>query len=60
MSLSQGTPTRLSGAAVASALQDMVDGSQQNWLVRRTDTGPQTVNISGQLVVEFDLNTPPN
>jgi hypothetical protein len=60
MSLSQGTPTRLSGAAVASALQDMVDGAQQNWLVRRTDTGPQTVNISGQLVVEFDLNTPPN
>jgi hypothetical protein len=60
MSLSQGAPTQLSGSALASALQAMVDGAQQNVLLQRTDSGPQTVNISGQLVIEFDLNGPPN
>jgi hypothetical protein len=60
MSLSQGVPARLSGADLASALQSMVDGAQQNILVRRTDSGPQTVNISGQLVIEFDLADTPN
>ncbi len=60
MALSQGTPAQLGGSAVAAALQTMVDGAPQNFLLQRTDSGPQTVNVSGQLVIEFDLIGPPN
>jgi hypothetical protein len=60
LNLVQNTPVQLSGVAVAAALQAMVDGAEQNIMVRRLDSGSQTVQISGRLVVEFDLVSPPN
>ena len=50
----------ISGSAVTVGLQAMVDGAQQNFLIRRSDTGNQTIWITGTVVMEFDLNTPPN
>ncbi len=60
LTLTADVPTTLSNAALQSALQTMVDGGVQNFIVRRTDTGNETINITGQLRVEFDLNSPPN
>jgi hypothetical protein len=60
MSLSQGAPAQFSGGGLASALQAMVDGAEMNLLLQRTDNGPQTVSVTGRLVVEFDLSSPPN
>jgi len=45
---------------MAEALQAMTDGAEQNFLIRRGDAGPQTVGVAGRLVVEFDLDNPPN
>ena len=58
--LTAGTPGNLSGAALTSALQAMVDGAEQNFLVRRVDTDVLGVVIESQLFIEFDLDTPPN
>jgi len=58
--LGAGETGEISGEDVASAFQDMVDGAEQNFLVRRTDTGPETITITGEIIVEFDLDTPPN
>jgi hypothetical protein len=60
LALSAGVAGSLSGPAVTAAVQAMVDGAPPNWLVRRADTGSETVTITGELVVEFELNTPPN
>jgi len=30
------------------------------FLIRRSDTGPETIAITGRAVVDFDLNPPPN
>jgi len=60
LDLAADSPGQLSGSAMASALQAMVDGEEQNFLIRRSDTGPQTVSIEAELVVEFDLESPPN
>ena len=51
---------QLSNAALTTAVQAMIDGAEQNFLVRRSDTGYETIGISGELIVEFDLDTPPN
>jgi len=50
----------ITGAGVAAALQEIVDGAEQNFMVRRSDTGLETVGITGRLRIEFDLNVPPN
>ncbi|MHC4981555.1 MAG: hypothetical protein ACYTF6_00090 [Planctomycetota bacterium] len=60
MALTADVPGQLSTSALASALQAMVDGAEQNYLLRRSDTGPETITIEGVLVVKFDLNSPPN
>ncbi len=60
LTLTAGEPGHMSGPVVAAALQAMTDGAERNLLVRREDTGPQTVEITVMLVVEFDLLTPPN
>ncbi|MCD4823580.1 MAG: hypothetical protein K8S55_03165 [Phycisphaerae bacterium] len=60
LSLTAGQPGTLSGSAVQSALQNMVDGSNQNFLIRRGDTGSETIQISGSCRVEFDLDSPPS
>ena len=50
-----------SGGGLTSALQAMVDGAQQNFLVRRVDSADSwTVDVLGRLTIEFDLDTPPN
>jgi hypothetical protein len=60
MTLTADTAGMLSNSALQSALQNMIDGSEQNWLVRRSDTGSETINITGKFLVEFDLDSPPN
>jgi len=60
LDLEADVTSQLSNAALTAAVQDMIDGSEQNFLVRRSDTGNETIVISGTLVVEFDLNSPPN
>ncbi len=60
MSLTANVAGQLSNVALVTAVQNMIDGSEQNFLARRSDTGGETIGISGQLTVEFDLDTPPN
>ncbi len=60
LALTAYTPGELTGSAVADAAQGVIDGAEPNWLIRRTDTGPETVGVSAELVVEFDLDSPPN
>jgi hypothetical protein len=60
LSLSAGVSGSLGGAVMAAALQAMVDGAPQNFLARRVDTDGNTVGITANLVVEFDVDTPPN
>lgn len=60
VALPAGQAGVLSGAAVASALQAMIDGTGQNFLLRRTDTGSASIPVSARAIVEFDLVSPPN
>lgn len=60
LTLTADTAGTLSNAALRSALQNMIDGSEQNLLIRRSDTGNETINITGKFRVEFDLDSPPN
>lgn len=60
MSLTADVTGQLSNAALVTAVQSMIDGAEQNFLVRRSDNGYETVGITGELIVEFDLDTPPN
>ncbi len=60
MTLSAGVAGTLSTSALQSTLQNMIDGQEQNLLVRRSDTGYETINITGKIRVDFDLDTPPN
>lgn len=55
-----GAPGTVTGGDLQSALQAMIDGAEQNFLVRRADTGWESVTVSAELIVEFDLNTPPS
>ncbi|MFP4215556.1 MAG: hypothetical protein ACOCWV_03050 [Planctomycetota bacterium] len=58
--LSANVPGSLSDSVLRSAVQAMIDGAPPNLLVARQDTGSETIAITGELVVEFELNTPPN
>ena len=60
LTLTADEPGSLSCAALTAALQAMVDGGEQNFLVRRSDSGAETIGVTGQLTVAFDLDTPPN
>ncbi len=61
VSLTANTPGTISGSNLTAALQAMVDGSEQNFLLRRSDTGDETITITAaSLTVEFDLESPPN
>ena len=60
LALAAQAPGQLSGDGLRAALQAMVDGQAQEFLVRRTDASYQTTSFAARLVVEFDLNTPPN
>lgn len=54
-----GTGT-LTGANLATALQAMVDGAEQSFLFRRYDVAAGTVYLEQDIIVEFDLDSPPN
>lgn len=58
--LEAGVPASLAGAALNEALSAMIDGQPQNFLLRRSDSGPEAIAVRAQLVVEFDLDSPPN
>jgi hypothetical protein len=57
MSLTAGTPVSITGGAVASALQAMIDGGPtlQNILIRKTNSDYTQVNVTASVDVEFDL-----
>jgi hypothetical protein len=50
----------LTGANLATALQAMVDGAEQNFLFRRGEEQNGSIVLTHDLVVEFDLVSPPN
>jgi hypothetical protein len=61
LSMQAGVAARLSSSALTAALQAQADGAPQRWLIRRADTGYETITLSeAWLVVEFDLTCPPN
>ncbi len=60
VSLTANTPGTVSGAGLTSALQAMIDGAEQNFLARRSDTGALTPQLTGTLTVDFEIDTPPN
>lgn len=64
-SIGSMTPTAyqeesLSGTSLQSALQGMVDGEEQTFLIRKTNTNFDSVSFTGRLVIEFQLDSPPN
>lgn len=60
ISTTAGTPAVISGAAMISALQAMVDGAPMNFLMRQADSDYAQTQFSADLTLDFDLNTPPN
>ena len=54
--LQTDAPGSISNSALVSALQNMIDGGKDNFLLRRTDTGPSTANISAEVTIEFELD----
>ena len=59
LTLSANVGNSLSGSNLAAALQAMVDGTPQNFLARRSDSGDETIAIDGHLLIDFDLDSPP-
>ena len=55
MTLTADQPGTISNAAFVSALQAVIDGADPNFLLRRTDTGPTTVNVTAEVTIGFDL-----
>jgi len=55
-----GEWTRISGAAVASAVQGMIDGGPLVFLVRRANSGLEAIGVQARLGVRFELDAPPN
>jgi len=60
LSLTADEPDYLTGQNIADALQEMVAGAEQNFMIRRGDTGEVTVEVRAWIVVEFDLDVPPS
>jgi hypothetical protein len=60
VTLAAGVPGQISGANLTAGLQAIVDGAEHNFLIRRTDVAYVTAAVEARVVVEFDLNTPPN
>ncbi len=60
MSLVSYVENSITGANVAAAFQAMIDGEEQNVMVRRSDTSPYNIGVTGRIALEFDMNSPPN
>jgi len=56
VTLEADEPGDITGDGLPSALQNMIDGGEDNFLLRRTDTGPSTVNVSCEVTIDFDLD----
>jgi hypothetical protein len=56
VSLQANTPASMSNSNVVAAAQNIIDGAHPYFILRRTDTGPLTVNVSAEITVEFDLD----
>jgi hypothetical protein len=54
LTLAPDTPAAFSGPAVAAALQAMIDGAEQSFLIRRLDSGPDAIDVAARVVVEWD------
>ncbi len=53
-------PGQITGSALAEGFQAIVDGGEQNFIIRRVDVDWDSVAISARAVVEYDLDSPPN
>lgn len=60
VALTASTPGQITGTALVSGLQNIIDGAEQNFLIRRTDTDWSSAAVDARVVIEFDLNWPPN
>ncbi len=60
LALAAGVPGTFSAPALDAALQDVIDLKPSCLLVRRLDSGYETIALQAQAIVEFDLNSPPN
>jgi len=60
LALTADEPESLTGEDLAAALQDMIDGAAESFLLRRADTGPESVAVTGRILIEFELDSPPN
>ncbi|MFW6132993.1 MAG: hypothetical protein ACOC8F_03790 [Planctomycetota bacterium] len=66
VALTADVPDTLTGSALATACQAMIpddpyaQAAPASFLLRRVDTGGETVLITATLHVEFELNAPPN
>jgi len=56
LNLQQYVPKSLSGSSVAAALQAMVDGAEQNFLIRKSNADYETIALDGTVCVEFDVD----
>ena len=61
LTLTAGQTGRLSSAALTAALQQIADGgAESNFLISRMDCSNDNITITGNVVAEFDLTSPPN
>jgi len=60
LALTANVTGQLSNAALVAAVQALIDGAEQNILIRRADTGSQTIGVAAELVVAFEVDSPPN
>jgi len=60
LSLQANQSGSLCCAQLTAAVQNMIDGAEQCFLIRRSDTGYPTIMVAAALTVEFDLQSPPN
>ncbi len=60
MSLVSYVENSITGSNVAAAFQAMIDGEEQNVMIRRSDVTPYNIGVTGRIVIEFDLTVPPN
>ncbi|MCJ7545030.1 MAG: hypothetical protein MUP47_10815 [Phycisphaerae bacterium] len=59
--LTAGVPGQLSGPDVAAGFQYAINfPGKQGYLIRRMDTAWESVAVSSRIIVEFDLDSPPN
>ena len=56
VALTANVPGTITNAALAAAVQAMIDGAPQNWLFRRSDPSPHIVGFAAAVEADFDVN----